>query len=114
MPIPDRIAQMAHQVAGDMDPGKNAPTADNIVNIAHRIEGYLRTHYPYSLKISTVDYQVDPTEDFLFNRKESGGHCEYFASAMILMCRSLGMQARMVTGYHGGEYNQVGGYYVVR
>jgi hypothetical protein len=33
---------------------------------------------------------------------------------MVLLCRSLGIPARMVTGYKGGDYNSVGGYYVVR
>jgi protein-glutamine gamma-glutamyltransferase len=40
-------------------------------------------------------------EDFLFNRKE--GHCEYFASALALMLRSVGIPSRLVSGFKGAE-----------
>ena len=33
---------------------------------------------------------------------------------MVMLCRSVGINARMVTGYHGGEFNSIGGYYIVR
>jgi len=49
---------------------------------------------------------------FLYDVKK--GHCEYFAGAMTLMCQSLGMNARLVVGYKCDEYNQAGGYYMVR
>ena len=55
---------------------------------------------------------VDPIEFFLTEHRE--GHCEYFASALALMLRCQGIPARLVVGYHGGEYNRVGHYYVVR
>ena len=42
---------------------------------------------------------------FLYDLKR--GHCEYFAGAMALMCQSLGMQARVVTGFKCDEYNDV-------
>jgi hypothetical protein len=51
---------------------------------------------------------------FLYDLKR--GHCEYFAGAMALMCQSLGMQARVVTGFKCDEYNDTpgAGYYIVR
>jgi hypothetical protein len=49
---------------------------------------------------------------FLFDTKR--GHCEYFAAAMTALCRSVGIDARIVTGYAGGEYNDVTGQYVIR
>jgi hypothetical protein len=51
-------------------------------------------------------------EKFLYELKR--GHCEYFAGAMALMCQSLGMQARVVNGFKCDEYNDLGGYYIVR
>jgi hypothetical protein len=42
------------------------------------------------------------------------GHCEYFASAMTVMLRSLGIPARYATGFLPGEYNDVGGDYIIR
>jgi hypothetical protein len=50
--------------------------------------------------------------NFLFERKH--GHCEYFASSMAVMLRSLDIPSRMVTGFRGGEYNDLTGQYVVR
>ena len=53
----------------------------------------------------------DPIGDFLFRYRS--GHCEYFATAMVLMLRSQGIPARFVTGFLGGENNRLG-YYIVR
>jgi len=114
--LPDlpRIAQLAHTVAAELDPSVAPLTPERQVELCRRFEAYLRATYPYSLNLARVARDQDPTEDFLFNRRQTGGNCEYFASSMILLCRAMGMKARMVTGYHGGEYNAVGGYYVVR
>jgi transglutaminase-like putative cysteine protease len=56
--------------------------------------------------------EVDPIEHFLLAHRR--GHCEYFASALVMMLRSQGIPARVVVGYHGGDYNAVGKYYLVR
>jgi len=82
--------------------------------IADRIEAYLHDNYAYSLEIHTIDSSLDPVSDFIVNRKQVGGHCEYFAAAMVLMCESLAIPARMVTGYHGGDYNSIDNCYTVR
>src|SRR5205823_11603121 len=54
----------------------------------------------------------DPVANFLFERK--AGHCEYFASSMVVMLRTLGIPSRIVNGFRGGEYNDVTGSYIVR
>ena len=56
---------------------------------------------------------MDPIVWFL---SEDGhrGHCEYFAAAMTLMCQSLGIQARVATGYRCDEYNDFSRRFVVR
>jgi transglutaminase-like putative cysteine protease len=70
-----------------------------------------RFHYSLSLDFAR-DNNLDPVEDFVVNHRS--GHCEYFASALVLMLRSRGIPARMVIGYKGGEFNSIGGYYQVR
>jgi len=50
--------------------------------------------------------------NFLFVRKQ--GHCEYFASAMAIMLRTLGIPARIVNGFRGAEFNDITGSYLVR
>ena len=69
--------------------------------------------YEYSLKPSKDrNRRVKPIVDFLTNHRT--GHCEYFASALALMLRSQGIPARLIVGYKGGDYNGVGGFFVVR
>ncbi len=75
---------------------------------------YLRAsgRFQYTLKLDIVDPELDPVLDFLVNRK--AGHCEFFASALTLMLRSLDIPARMVNGFKGGDYNAVTGATTVR
>ncbi len=49
-----------------------------------------------------------PIEDFLF--RDTAGHCEYFASAMVLLARSAGLPSRLVTGFAGGRRNSLRGF----
>ncbi|HJV92944.1 MAG TPA: DUF3488 and transglutaminase-like domain-containing protein [Azonexus sp.] len=51
-------------------------------------------------------------DDFLFRTRR--GFCEHFAAAFVVLMRSAGIPARVVTGYQGGERNPVDGYLVVR
>lgn len=79
-----------------------------------RIVDFLSTtgSFQYSLTASVDDPSIDPIEDFLINRKT--GHCEYFASACVLMLQSVGVPARIVNGYKGGEENSVSGQWEVK
>ena len=54
----------------------------------------------------------DSVDDFLFNTRR--GFCEHFASAFTMLARAAGIPARVVTGYQGGEFNPMGGYFIVR
>ncbi|MCX5807937.1 MAG: transglutaminaseTgpA domain-containing protein [Proteobacteria bacterium] len=65
--------------------------------------------YKYSLK--NLPVTKNPLEDFLFLSKF--GNCEYFASAFTIMLRLAGIPSRVVGGYKGGYYNDLGGYYLV-
>jgi transglutaminase-like putative cysteine protease len=81
------------------------------LEIARRIEEYLRTEYSYTLDLQRVE-EGDPVADFLFNYR--AGHCEYFASAMVLLLRSRRVPARLVNGFQMGEYNDSSDFYTVR
>ncbi len=54
----------------------------------------------------------DPIDQFLFEAKK--GFCEHYAAAFVTLMRASGIPARVVTGYQGGEYNQLGDYLLVR
>jgi hypothetical protein len=78
---------------------------------AFRIENYLRSRFTYTLNL-TGRPSSDPLAHFLFETR--AGHCEYFATAMAIMLRTLGIPSREVNGFLPGEYNDLGGDYIVR
>lgn len=83
--------------------------------IANGMQNYLRQKFEYTLDLTDARRleDRDPMVAFLYDFKR--GHCEYFAGAMTLMLQSLGIEARMVTGFRSDEYNNWGdGYYIVR
>ena len=84
--------------------------ASNRYDTAKAIESYLQREYAYSFDMKATG--PEPVADFLFNVK--AGHCEYFASAMVLLLRTRGIAARLVNGFLPGEYNDAASAYTVR
>jgi len=78
---------------------------------AQAIDSYLKSHYGYTLQLPSAR-APDPLAYFLFERKK--GHCEYFASSMTVMLRTLGIPARVVNGFRGGEFNDLTNSYIIR
>jgi hypothetical protein len=74
--------------------------------------GWLRSGHTYTTRPPERPAGVDPVDDFLFSQPV--GHCEFFASAAVLLLRAAGVPARYVTGFRGGEWNPIGGYVAVR
>jgi transglutaminase-like putative cysteine protease len=70
----------------------------------------LKTNFRYTLDLKGED--DDPLAAFLFETRE--GHCEYFATAMTIMLRTLEIPARIVNGFQMGEYNELNNMYTVR
>ena len=96
-----RVAELAQRVTA---------AAGNPYDRALLLEEHLRTQYGYTLEMPfTGD---DPIAGFLFEQRR--GHCEYFASAMTVMLRTLGIPTRMVNGFLPGEFNDISELYVVR
>lgn len=88
-----------------------AANAQNPYDQAIAIQDYLRT-FPYNESIAAPPAYADPVDYFLFERQE--GYCDYYASAMVIMLRSLGVPARWVQGYASGTFDPERGVYVVR
>jgi transglutaminase-like putative cysteine protease len=97
-----RIPELARQIT------KNAQTPFDKALV---MESYLRNRFSYTLNL-TGKPGDDPLAHFLFETR--AGHCEYFASAMTIMLRTLGIPSREVNGFLPGEYNDLGGDYIVR
>ncbi|MBI5074621.1 MAG: DUF3488 domain-containing protein [Nitrospirae bacterium] len=79
---------------------------------AKAIESHLKNNYEYTLNTLLMEWENNPAEEFLFNLKK--GHCELFASSMVLLLRTSGIPSRLVTGYHANRYNPVTGYFEIR
>jgi protein-glutamine gamma-glutamyltransferase len=97
-----RVPQLAIQITG---------SAKNNYDKAAAIEHYLRTRFGYTLELPRTSPK-DPIANFLFERRQ--GHCEYFASSMAVLLRTLGIPSRVVTGFRSDEFNDLTGSYVIR
>jgi protein-glutamine gamma-glutamyltransferase len=112
-----RIAALARSMAAEASqagagPGAaGAGPASSDDAKARAIEHGLRQNYGYTLELPSVKVR-DPLSYFLFTRKK--GHCEYFASAMAVMLRTLGIPSRVVTGFQSGVFNSLTGWQMVR
>ena len=85
---------------------------DNPYDIAFAITRYLRINIEYSRTLPPVPSGSDPMEWFLFD--ELRGFCNYYATAQVLMLRSLGIPARIAVGYAEGEYDSQTETYTIR
>lgn len=114
---PDGKLERYLQLPEDMDPaiGELARTVtargSSALEKASLIELYLKRNYDYSLNLNW-DPGPQPLSTFLFSARR--GHCEYFASSMAIMLRTVGVPTRLVNGFLPGEFNAVGGSYIVR
>ncbi len=100
--MPSRISALAHEWADAQ------PTA---YLKAKEIERHLKQDFRYDTA-SPSQGQPQPIDHFLFESKR--GHCEFFSTTLAVMLRDLGIPARNVTGFVGGNYNRFGNYYAVR
>jgi len=88
-----------------------AANAETPYDQAVAIQDYLR-RLTYTEDIPPPPPNVDLVDWFLF--EQQSGYCDYFASAMVVMLRSVGVPARWVRGYASGEFDPEQGVYVVR
>jgi transglutaminase-like putative cysteine protease len=72
------------------------------------VETWLRTRGRYTDTPPDFGNEGSPLEGFLLGSTE--GHCEYFASSMVVLLRSVGIPARLVNGFAGGHANSLGGF----
>lgn len=96
----DNLGVLAKQVTG---------RTTNTLAVALAIEQHLQRGYRYALRVH-APVREDPVQWFLFRSRE--GHCEFFASSMVLLLRTMGIPARLQAGYAGGEPDGDGGYVV--
>jgi transglutaminase-like putative cysteine protease len=105
--LPSYISPRVRALVDGWKAGRAAP--EQIIEAASR---YLRhEHFVYTLQPGTYGDTVG-LEDFLFERRR--GFCEHYAAAFAMLMRIAGIPSRVVLGYHGGEFNSLGKYVIVR
>ena len=102
--VPDRVSPELYELV-TLVTGSATTPYDKVANL----QKYLSENYEYTLEPRSSG--PSPLEDFLLRTK--AGHCEYFASAFVVMARLAGVPARIVNGFFGGTYNDVGRYYLI-
>jgi transglutaminase-like putative cysteine protease len=90
--ITDRMRELAFEIAGD----REIP-----YDITLAVTNYLRNNLRYSETIPSPPLNQEPLDWVLFDHGEA--FCNYYASAQVIMLRSLGIPARMAVGYAQGE-----------
>ncbi len=99
--LPDRVRELAKTItAGESNPYDKATA----------LEHYLRTHIKYNDNVNPPPAGRDGVDYTLFDRPE--GYCNYYASAMVVLARAVGIPARVASGYSLGEYGD-GAYHVI-
>ncbi|HEY7774141.1 MAG TPA: transglutaminaseTgpA domain-containing protein [Marinagarivorans sp.] len=118
-----RFAELSHYLTlpSELDPRiaelarDNAPQSTTDMpqlNQAIALEHFLRNHYEYDFDSIFNSQNYTPLASFLFETRK--GHCEYFASALTIMLRTLDIPARLVTGLLAHSQNPLTGYFEVR
>jgi transglutaminase-like putative cysteine protease len=102
--LPQRVKDLAHKLLDGI------PSA---YDKAETLETYLRSPpFQYSPQVKATPPGRDPVEYFLFELKQD--FCEYFASAMVVMLREVGVPARLVEGFTTGTFDSTSVQYIVR
>jgi transglutaminase-like putative cysteine protease len=101
--LPGRDRRLAAQITA------NAPTEFDAVEA---VQTWLQKNTVYDLTVPREPAGVDSVDWFLFQSRR--GFCEHIASAMAILLRSVGIPARVVTGYGPGQRNPFTGYFEVR
>lgn len=103
--LPPAISPAVRELAQSWMAQNSSPRA--IVNSALQ---FFRTGFRYSL--TPGEFRKNDLEQFLFHRRV--GFCEHYAASFATLMRLAGVPARVVVGYLGGEYNDLGHFFLVR
>jgi len=103
--VPDILSEKVRNAAREIS--EEGKTPSERIDLLERF--FLKQNLSYAT--SDLPDTENPIDSFLFEKKR--GYCEYFASSFALLLRLCGIPSRLVGGYYGGNYNEIGGYYSV-
>jgi hypothetical protein len=101
--VTDRTVNLALEIGGQ---------GENPYDRAKAIEAFLREHIAYDLDVGLPPDDADIVDHVLFEQRR--GYCEYYASAMTVMLRALGIPAKTVVGYFPAEFDPEADGYLYR
>ncbi len=104
--LPASISPAVRELAASFAAHDSEPRA-----IVTRALQFFRTQR-FSYSLSPGEYNKNDLEEFLFHRRT--GFCGHYAASFATLMRLAGIPARVVVGYLGGEYNDLGGFFLVR
>jgi hypothetical protein len=111
--VPPRVAELARQWTSDLLARRGSLPQDELdLMIAQRLSSRLQSRCSYTLDLRDANPRLDGVEDFLFHMRK--GHCEYFASAMAVLCHAVDVEARVSIGFRFDEYDRESGSFLVR
>jgi len=106
MELPPGFNPKTHEFATQL----RSRSADDLDMVNAVLQMFREQQFSYTLRPPRVGR--NGVDDFLFSTR--AGFCEHYAGAFVVLMRILDIPARVVTGYQGGELNQVDGYLTVR
>lgn len=101
----DRVRELATRIVEDA-------RADGAYDRIRALEAWMGDNLEYSIDAPPSPRGVDAVDDFLFESRL--GWCEQIASSLVVMARSLGIPARLATGFVASERDRMSGDLVVR
>jgi hypothetical protein len=104
--LPQGYDPQARQLAAEW----RARSGSDIALVRTALSYFNQNGFEYTLEPPLLG--INSVDDFLFSSKK--GFCEHYAGSFVFLLRAAGIPARVVTGYQGGEYNDLGGYYILR
>ncbi|MEJ2620288.1 MAG: DUF3488 and DUF4129 domain-containing transglutaminase family protein [Candidatus Thiodiazotropha sp.] len=104
--LPDNVTQRQFDL---VEQWRN--TAKNPREIVNLALAHFNTQ-PFVYTLTPPRYLENPIDQFLFEAQE--GFCEHYATSFAQLMRIAGIPSRLVLGYQGGEYNELGNYYIIR
>ncbi len=105
--VPRELSPLMQQVVDELDLKDTPPLA-----AMRKLQQFFLSRFEYSVILRGPGAGATPLHDFLLSSRK--GHCEFFATATVLLLRSLGIPARYATGYSVQEYSPLEQSYVVR
>jgi transglutaminase-like putative cysteine protease len=105
-----QLPQQSNPRARQLAAGWKASSTDNAALVRTALSYFNLQGFEYTLEPPLLG--TDNIDEFMFETRQ--GFCEHYASAFVFLMRAANVPARVVTGYLGGEFNDIGDYYIVR